>query len=173
MRKMWVAAALAAVTGLAPAWAQDWDKKTTEKMLSDGAKKLASAKAEDRETGMDWILGYLQCPYRKQYQPLLVKALKDSSPKVRRMAAQSLEKIQAADAVPDLIPLLEDPDDDVKERVAFTLGGLGKAAESAVSSIKKAQAAAKAAHKSGLEATMEEALGEIAGTKNNKRYTCP
>ena len=173
MRKMWLAAAVAAVTGLAPAWAQDWDKKTTEKMLSDGAKKLASAKAEDRETGMDWILGYLQCPYRKQYQPLLVKALKDSSPKVRSMAAQSLEKIQAIDAVPDLIPLLDDPDDDVKVRVAYTLGGLGTASESAVPAIKKAQAAANAANKNGVEGSMENALGEIAGTKDNKRYTCP
>jgi len=170
---MVLAAALAAVTGLAPAWAQDWDKKTTEKMLSDGAKKLASAKTEDRETGMDYILGYLQCPYRKQYQPILVKALKDSSPKVRKMAAQSLEKLQASDAVADLIPLLEDPDDDVKERVAYTLGGFGAASESAVPAIKKAQSAAKPAHKNGLEATMEEALGEIAGTKNNKRYQCP
>jgi HEAT repeat protein len=170
---MWLAAAVAAVIGLAPAWAQDWDKKTTEKMLSDGAKKLASAKAEDRETGMDWILGYLQCPYRKQYQPVLVKALKDSSPKVRSMAAQSLEKIQATDAVADLIPLLEDPDDDVKVRVAYTLGGLGKASESAVPAIKKAQAAATAANKNGVEGSMENALGEIAGQKDNKRYTCP
>src|SRR4029453_12614042 len=81
--------------------------------------------------GAGYLLGYITCAYRAQYQPVLVKALKDSNPKVRNAAAQTLEKIQAADAVPDLIELLDDPDRDVQIRAAYALGGMGKAASSA------------------------------------------
>src|SRR5690349_19252121 len=106
------AGALTVAALFATAWtldAQDWDKKTIEKMLKDGAKKMASANADEREEGAGYLLGYITCAYRPQYQPILVKALKDSNPKVRNTAAQTLEKIQAADAVPDLVALLDDP----------------------------------------------------------------
>src|SRR5262245_60443851 len=82
--------AAATITG-----AQEWDKKTIEKMLKDGAKKLASANPAEREEGMGYILGYITCPYKAQYQPLVVKALKDTNPKVRSAALQTLEKVAA------------------------------------------------------------------------------
>jgi len=167
-----MAAALAMLAGGAPALAQDWDKKTTEKMLKDGAKKMESAKVEERETGADWVLGYLQCPYKTQYLPVLVKALKDTSPKVRRMAVQSIEKIQAAEAIPDVLPLLDDPVDEVAERTAYTLGGLGAAAKSAEPALRKAAAARKAQKKIVLGDTMLEAIKEIEGKVDGKRYSC-
>src|SRR4029453_12368726 len=119
--------------------AQDWDKKTIEKMLKDGAKKMSSANADERADGAGYLLGYITCAYRAQYQPVLVKALKDSNPKVRNAAAQTLEKIQAADAVPDLIELLDDPDRDVQIRAAYALGGMGKAASSAEPGLREAR----------------------------------
>jgi hypothetical protein len=169
---MVLAAAIAAVAALTPAWAQEWDNKTVEKMLKEGTKKLDSPKPEEREDGIGYIQGYIRCSDRAKYTPILVKALKDTNPKVRVSAAQTLEKLHATDTVADLIALLEDPNDDVKERAAFTLGGFGPAAQSAVPAIKKAQAAAKAARKNGLEATMEGVLDEIAGKKDNKRTKC-
>jgi hypothetical protein len=171
-KRMVLAAAIAAVAALTPAWAQDWDNKTVEKMLKEGTKKLESAKPDEREDGIGYIQGYIRCSDRAKFTPILVKALKDTNPKVRVSAVQTLEKLHAIDTVADVIPLLEDPIDDVKERALFTLGGFGADAKSAVPAIKKAQAAAKAAHKNGLEATTEEALGEIAGTKDNKRTKC-
>jgi HEAT repeat protein len=133
---------------------------------------MESAKPEEREEGISYIQGYIRCSDKAKYAPLLVKALKDTNPKVRVSAAQTLEKLHATETVADVIPLLEDPVDDVKERAAFTLGGFGPAAQSAVPAIKKAQAAAKAARKNGLEATMEGVVDEIAGKKDNKRTKC-
>jgi hypothetical protein len=89
--------AAGAVTG-----AQGWDKKTIEKMLGDGAKKLASANPAEREQGMGFIQGYITCAYKAQYQPLIVKALKDTNPKVRSSALQTLEKVAAKDAIPEI-----------------------------------------------------------------------
>ena len=165
--------ALVSCVGSGPVSAQDYDKKTIEKMLRDGSRKLASANAEEREEGAGYILGYITCAYRPQYQPVLVKALKDSNPKVRTQAAQSLEKIQATDAVPDLIALLEDAEDSVRIRAAYALGGLGQAAKSAEPALKKALERARAQDKSMVEGSMENALNEIAGKTPSNRYKCP
>ena len=166
--------ALAAVFAAAGSiHAQDWDKKTIEKMLKDGTKKLGSANADEREEGAGYILGYITCAYRQQYQPILVKALKDPNPKVRNSAAQSLEKIQAADAVPDLVALLDDPDRDVQVRAAYALGGMGKAASGAEPAMRKAQERARAQKNSMVEGTIELALDEIAGKRAANRYKCP
>jgi HEAT repeat protein len=145
------------------------DRKTRVKMLKDGAKKLGSAKVEEREEGIGYLLGYLSCADRQQYVPVLLKALKDSSPEVREGAAQSLEKVQATEAIPDLIALLEDENADVKTRAAYALGGMGKAAESAVPALKKAR---DKAGNDMVEGSMENALQEIAGKAAN-RYKCP
>ena len=119
-----------AVAVAAVAHAQGWDKKTIEKMLTDGAKKLASANAADRQQGAGFILGYITCAYKAQYQPIVVKALKDADPKVRANALQTLEKLAAKDAIPEMALLLEDPVPDVQERAAYALGTIGdKSAE--------------------------------------------
>jgi len=173
MRKLWFPVLVAIVAAIVtPARAQDWDNKTVEKMLKDGTKKLASAKPEEREEGISYIQGYIRCSDRAKYTPILVQSLKDTNPKVREAAVQTLEKLHATDTVADVIPLLDDPVDDVKERALFTLGGFGPDAKSAVPAIKKLQASAKAAHKNGIEATTEGILDEIAGKKENKRTKC-
>jgi HEAT repeat protein len=147
------------------------DRKTREKMLKDGAKKMASAKQEDREEGSGWLLGYLTCEH-KSYVPILQKALKDTSPEVRRNAAQSLEKLQATEAIPDLIALLDDPVEDVRVRAGYAIGGMGKAAASAEPALKKAKQKAAAAHDDMMDGTLENALDEIHGKPAN-RYKCP
>ena len=86
---------------------------------------------------------------------------------------QTFEKLQAAEAIPALVPLLMDPDSDVAERAAYTLGGLGAAAKSAIPDLQKAQAAYKAKKKSMLEMTMQEGIDEINGKSDGKRYSCP
>jgi len=167
-----VSAVVVSSIGMALASGQEWDNKTVEKMLKDGSKKMESPKPDEREDGIGYIQGYIRCSDRAKYQPLLVKALKDTNPKVRVSAVQTLEKLHATDAVDVLIPMLEDPVDDVKERALFTLGSFGTDAKTAVPAIKKAQAAAKAAHKNGLEATTEGVLEEIAGTKKLRPGNC-
>jgi thioredoxin-like negative regulator of GroEL len=153
--------------------AQEWDKKTVEKMLEEGARKLASAKADEREEGAGYILGYITCACWQPYQAILIKAPKDPSPKVRTTAAQTLEKIQAVDAVPDLIALLDDPNDDVRVRARYALGRLGAAARSAEPALKKTRDAARAQRNSMVEGTMENALDETSGKKPSNRYKCP
>jgi HEAT repeat protein len=167
-----VLTALVAAFGLASARAQDWDKKTIEKMLNEGTKKLSSADPKEREDGAGYILGYIRCSDRPKFVPILTKALKDPNPKVRVTVVQTFEKIQAAEAIPDLLPLLDDPVDDVAERTAYTLGGLGAAAKSAEPGLRKAAAARKAQKKSTLAMTMEEAIKEIEGKADGKRYSC-
>jgi len=171
MKRTWLAA-LALACGLAPAGAQDWDKKTIEKMLADGTKKLSSANDKEREDGAGYILGYIRCSDRPKFVPILTKALKDPDAKVRKTVVQTFEKLQAAEAIPDLLPLLDDPVDDVAERTAYTLGGLGTAAKSAEPALRKAAAARKAQKKSTLAMTMEEAINEIEGKSDGKRYSC-
>jgi hypothetical protein len=85
----------------------------------------------------------------------------------------TFEKLQATEAIPDIVPLLMDPDSDVAERAAYTLGGLGAGAKSAIPALQKAQAAYKAQHKSMLESTMGEGIDEINGKSDGKRFTCP
>ena len=174
MRMAWLAAVavLVSISGVVPASAQDWDKKTIEKMLADGTKKLSSPTDKEREDGAGYILGYIRCSDRPKFVPILTKALKDPNPKVRVIVVQTFEKIQAAEAIPDLLPLLDDPVDDVAERTAYTLGGLGAAAKSAEPALKKAAATRKAQKKSTLALTMEEAIKEIEGTVDGKRYSC-
>jgi HEAT repeat protein len=152
---------------------QDWDRKTIEKMLADGTKKLSSANADERETGAGYILGYIRCSDKQKYLPVLTKALQDANPKVRKTVVQTFEKLQASEAIPDLVPLLMDPDSDVAERTAYTLGGLGAAGKSAIPALQKAQAAYKAQRKSMLEGTMQEGIDEINGKSKGNRYTCP
>jgi hypothetical protein len=157
-----------------PLVAQDYNKKDTEKMLKDGAKKMASANAAEREEGASWVSGYIQCPYRKQYEPVLVKALKDPAPKVRVLAASALTKVQATTAIPDLVALIGDPVQDVREAAAIALGGMGVAAASAEPVLKKAHAAARAQRNDVEEGTMMEAMLQIAGKKfPPRRYSCP
>jgi hypothetical protein len=60
---------------------QDWDKKTIEKMLADGTKKLSSANADERETGAGYIMGYIRCSDKQKFLPILTKALQDPNPK--------------------------------------------------------------------------------------------
>jgi hypothetical protein len=171
MTKVWLAA-LALILGVAAAGAQEWDKKTIEKMLADGTKKLSSANEKEREDGAGYILGYIRCSDRPKFVPILTKALKDTDPKVRKTVVQTFEKLQAAEAIPDLLPLLDDPNDDVAERTAYTLGGLGAAAKSAEPALRKAAATRKAQKKSTLSMTMEEAINEIEGKSDGKRYSC-
>ena len=159
-------AAATAVTG-----AQGYDKKTTEKMLGDGAKKLASADPAEREQGMGFILGYITCAYRAQYQPLIVKTLKDPNPKVRSTALQTLEKVAAKDAIPDIAVLLDDPVKDVYERAAFTLGTIGD--PSAVPFLTKVRDNARAQKKTAIADMMQEGLDEISGKSPTEHTKCP
>lgn len=158
--------AAATVTG-----AQGYDKKTIEKMLGDGAKKLASADPAQREQGIGFIQGYITCAYRAQYQPLIVKALKDSSPKVRSSALQTLEKVAAKDAIPEIALLLEDPVKDVYERAAFTLGTIGD--PSAVPYLTKVRDNARAQKKTAIADMMQEGLDEISGKSPTEHTKCP
>jgi hypothetical protein len=158
--------AATAVTG-----AQGYDKKTTEKMLGDGARKLASADPAEREQGMGFILGYITCAYRAQYQPLIVKALKDPNPKVRSSALQTLEKVAAKDAIPDIAVLLEDPVKDVYERAGFTLGTIGD--PSAVPFLTKVRDNARAQKKTMIADMMQEGLDEISGKSPTEHTKCP
>ena len=158
--------AASAVTG-----AQDYDKKTIEKMLGDGAKKLASADPAVREQGMGFIQGYITCAYRAQYQPLILKALKDPNPKVRSSALQTLEKVAAKDAIPEIALLLEDPVKDVYERAAFTLGVIGD--PSAVPFLTKVRDSARAQKKTAIADMMQEGLDEISGKSPTEHTKCP
>jgi hypothetical protein len=168
-----VLAAVMATAAVTLAGPQDWDKKTIEKMLADGTKKLSSPNADERETGAGYIMGYIRCSDKQKFLPILTKALQDPNPKVRKTVVNIFEKLQATEGIPDLLPLLMDPDPDVAERVAYTLGGLGTGAKSAIPALQKAQAAYKAQHKSMLESTMQEGIDEINGKSDGKRFTCP
>lgn len=172
MRFGHVLAAALAVSSMASV-SQALEEKERVKMLKDGAKKLNSANPEEREEGMSFIVGYIECGDRQAYLPVLRKALKDTDPKVRVEAALGIEKLQAAEAIPDLVAALEDPDVKVRERAAFGLGGMGKAAESAVPALQKALARAKAAHNEDDEGSMQSGLNEISGKTPPNRFHCP
>ncbi len=172
MKRIVFAAAIAAMAS-SLASGQDWDKKTIEKMLADGTKKLSSPNADERETGAGYIMGYIRCSDKQKFLPILTKALKDPNPKVRKTVVNTFEKLQATEAIPDITPLLMDPDSDVAERAAYTLGGLGAGAKSAIPELQKAQAAYKAQKKSMLEMTMKEGIDEINGKSDGKRFSCP
>ncbi len=151
--------------------AQGYDKKTIEKMLTDGAKKLNSPNAAEHEQGIGFILGYITCAYRTQYIPVAVKALKDPNPKVRSVAAQTLEKVAAKEAIPDLIALLDDAVNDVSDRAAYALGTIGD--NSAVPGITKALDSAKAQKKTSRALMFQEALDEISGKSPTEHTHCP
>lgn len=161
-----ITVAIAAVAG-----AQGWDKKTIEKMLADGAKKLASANPAERQQGAGFILGYITCAYKAQYQPIVVKALKDPDPKVRANALQTLEKVAAKDAIPDMAALLDDPVSDVQERAAYALGTIGD--KSAEPYLIKARDSMKAQRKNTMALTMQEGLDEISGKSKTEHTHCP
>ena len=161
-----IAVAVAAVVH-----AQGYDKKTIEKMLADGAKKLASANVADRQQGAGFILGYITCTYKAQYQPIVVKALKDADPKVRANALQTLEKLAAKDAIPEMALLLEDPVPDVQERAAYALGTIGD--KSAEPYLIKARDAMRAQKKNTMALTMQEGLDEISGKSPTEHTHCP
>lgn len=160
-----------AVAAAAVAHAQGYDKKTIEKMLGDGAKKLASPNAADRQQGAGFILGYITCTYKAQYQPIVVKALKDPDPKVRTTALQTLEKIAAKEAIPEIALLLEDPVGDVQERAAYALGTIGD--RSAEPYLIKARDTMKAQKKNTMALTMQEGLDEISGKSPTEHTHCP
>jgi HEAT repeat protein len=172
IRGVAVLSLLACALAYAAAGEDDWDRKMREKMVKEGVKKLGSAKAEERKDGAGYLLGYLRCEDRK-YVPVLVKALKDASPEVRTVAAQTLEKLQATEAVPELTALLEDDSADVRIRAAYALGGMGTAARSAEPALKQALQRSKAAEESMVEGSMTNALAEVAGRKVSDRYKCP
>jgi HEAT repeat protein len=171
-----VAAAMLCTMALAGtgAQAQGYDKKETEKILKDAAKKLTAANVADREQAATMFQGYIQCPYRQLYEPVLLAALKDSSPKVRIAAANALLKLQAVTAIPDLIALVGDPNEDVRFAASYALGGFGVAAKSAEPALRKAHEAAKAQRRSVEEGTMQEAMSQVTGkTFPSRRYSCP
>jgi len=165
-------AVVVTVLAASPVGGQEWDKKTIEKMLKDGAKKMTSAKAEEREEGAGYILGYITCDYRTQYQPVLVQALRDSSPKVRERVLQTLGKIQAADTVPLLVAMLEDPVSDVREHAAYAIGNMGIAAKGAEAELRKAMARAVAQKDNVFEGGLINAIEQVTG-KQPTRYKCP
>lgn len=173
MKQLWAGAAAVATAMLMStlAGAQGYDKKTTEKMLSDGAKKLASGSPADQAQGIGFIYGYINCDYRAQYMPVVIKALKHPDPKVRSIAAQTLEKIAAKEAIPDLVAMLEDPVNDVSDRAAFALGTIGD--KSAVPGITQARDAAKAQKKTSRADMFQEALDEISGKSPTEHTHCP
>jgi HEAT repeat protein len=155
-----------------PALHADDEAKERAKMLKDGAKLLKSKDAEERLEGVGYFIGYATCA-DQQVVPALLTALKDTSPDVRSTAAQTLEKIQAKSAVPDLIALLEDPDKNVRIRAAYALGGMGKAAESALPALKKTMAAAEKSGDGMVEGSMQNGIEEITGKQTSNRYKCP
>ncbi len=166
-----VALAILAAFSTAALHADD-EAKERAKMLKQGSKLLASKAAEERLEGVGYFLGYATCA-DQQLVPALVTALKDQSPKVRATAAQTLEKLQARAAVPDLIALLEDPDQGVRIRAAYALGGMGKAAESALPGLRKAMAAAEKSGDGMVEGSMQNGIEEITGKQTSNRYKCP
>ena len=151
--------------------AQGYDKKTIEKMLSDGAKKLASANPSEQAQGAGFMLGYITCDYRAQYMPVIIKTLKHHDPKVRSIAAQTLEKIAAKEAIPDLVALLADSVNDVSDRAAFALGTIGD--PSAVPGITQARDAARTQKKNARADMFQEALDEISGKSPTEHTHCP
>ena len=103
----------------------------------------------------------------------IVEALKDSSPKVRERAVQTLERIQAVDAVPLLLAMLVDAEEDVRVRAAYAIGGMGTAAKAAEPELKKAHARAVAQKDSVLEGSLVNAIAEVTGKQSPNRYKCP
>jgi len=66
--------------------------------------------------------------------PVLIEALSDPNPDVRKQAARSLARMGDAGkaAVPVLIERLQDPDEEVRQAAARALGQMGAAAAEAV-----------------------------------------
>jgi hypothetical protein len=67
--------------------------------------------------------------------PVLVEAIKNGDAELRRLAVLAITNIgpAAANAVPDLVAILrEDQDEKTREHAAVALGGIGKASASAV-----------------------------------------
>ncbi len=141
--------------------AQGWDKKTIEKMLSDGAKKMNSANPKEREDGMGYILGYITCAYKKQYLPVIVKGLKDANPEVRKNASQTLTRIEGKEAMLDHVALLDDPLNDVRERAAFDLGMIAN--REAIPLMEKARDHARTQNNRKIADTIQEGIDEITG----------
>jgi HEAT repeat protein len=63
--------------------------------------------------------------------PVLLAHMSDSHPDVRRYITQALGESGDRQAIPSLLPLLEDDDADIQLRAAFALGKLGSPAGSA------------------------------------------
>lgn len=86
-----------------------------------------------------WWLGRTRSRHPEAV-PLLRRALRQRQPRqeqvgvehnaVARNAARALGKLEAAEAIPDLLDCLEDPDDGLREAAARALGDLG--AEAAI-----------------------------------------
>jgi hypothetical protein len=165
------AAVLAAVLGSTLAGAQGWDKKTIEKMLGDGAKKMNSANPAERDEGMGYIVGYITCDYKKQYLPVIAKGLKDTNPKVRIGASMALVRIQGKEALTDLVALLEDPDKDVRERVAFDLGAIGD--PSAIPAMEKSRDNWRKQNDRHTADEIQEGIDEITGKSKADHPKCP
>jgi hypothetical protein len=169
--KIICAALLAAVLGSTLVGAQGWDKKTIEKMLSDGAKKMNSANPSERDEGMGYILGYITCAYKKQYLPVIVKGLKDTNPKVRIGASQTLARIEGKEAITDPVALLNDPEKDVRERVAFDLGAIGD--PSAIPAMEKARDTWRTQNQRMTADDIQEGIDEITGKSKTEHPKCP
>ena len=150
---------------------QGWDKKTIEKMLSDGAKKMNSPDPKVREEGMGYILGYITCPYKKQYLPVLIKGLKDSNPTIRGDASHALSRIEGKEAMVEMVALLEDPVHDVVTRGAFDLGAIGDPA--AIPLMQKALDNAKKQGNRKAVSTIQEGIDEITGKSKTDHPKCP
>ena len=87
------------------------------------------------------------------------------------MALQTLEKVAAKDAIPEIAVLLEDPNRDVVDRAAFAVGTIGD--PSAIPFLEKVRDSARAQKKNPIADMMQEGLDEISGKSATEHTHCP
>jgi len=91
--------------------------------------------------------------------PLVLKALKDPEPSVRRSAVMRLRRLKISELIPDLVAVLVDEDATVANEAAMALGGFFKAAQPALPGL------VKALGRNGVTASAAGAIGNIGPTK--------
>ena len=101
----------------------------------------------------------------------IIERTSSENPKVRAVALQTLEKVAAKDAIPEIALLLEDPVGDVQERAAYALGTIGD--KSAEPYLIKARDNMRAQKKNTMALTMQEGLDEISGKSPTEHTKCP
>ncbi len=70
-------------------------------------------------------ISFLPPHQRKEMVGIVIERLKDPHPYVRDMALIALAQMKAKDAVPHILPLLNDPDDKVRQTARKALSSLG------------------------------------------------